>query len=375
MDSLKKNKLQENHLQKNDERIEKILNLLLKYTLGEFHVRETVSDKGDELDAIIIGLNTLGEEAAASGRMVQDYEVRSTAIMDVLLKYTLFDFTEKVPVTAAGDELDAIAIGLNTMAEELQSANETEKKQIEEINKLNAELKNTIFQLESTNAELEAFTYSVSHDLRAPLRAIHSFTKIIEEDYAPQLDDEAKNMMRSVMNNAKRMGQLIDDLLALSRYTKRELTKKTTDMTLLVNQCLDELKKSTNTSKTKITIDNLGTAKVDPALMFQVFINLLSNAVKYSSTKDQPEVHVGCEKKDNETIFFVKDNGTGFDMKYYDKLFGVFQRLHSMDEFEGTGVGLALIKRIVTRHGGKVWAEAEVDKGASFYVSLTNKTV
>jgi light-regulated signal transduction histidine kinase (bacteriophytochrome) len=219
---------------------------------------------------------------------------------------------------------------------------------------------------------LEAFTYSVSHDLRAPLRAIHGYTKILEEEFLGKIDDDAKRMMDGVMNNAKKMGQLIDDLLALSRLGKKELVKKNTDLTGLMTQSLNELKKTMDTSKAKITIDTLGSAMVDPALMQQVFINLLNNAVKYSSLKEHPEIHVGVKTDSAEKIYYVKDNGTGFDMQYYNKLFGVFQRLHDSYEFEGTGVGLALVKRIITRHGGKIWAEAEVDKGATFYFTLNS---
>ena len=601
------------------------MDLLLKYTLGEYSAREKVSAKGDELDAIIIGLNTLGEEAEASGKIVRDFEHRVESIMSVLLKYTLFDFSEKINISGVGDELDAIGIGLNTMAEELESArvtenehlkviteseerfrilveqvkdyaiimvdvsgnvsswnkgaenikgykreeiigkpisvfytddeikrNEplinlrtakekgryeveawrkkkdgslfwadviytalyddrgnlkgyskvtrdiTEKKESEDrlkrtnhfldailenipnmvfvkevkelrfvrfnragedllgynkndligkndfdffpkeqaefftgkdrealrtegvtdipeeliqtatgskwlhtkkipligrdgkpeyllgisediterklnadrIKSLNNELQNSITQLESSNNELEAFTYSVSHDLRAPLRAIHGYTAIIEEEYGDKLEDEAKKMMASVMSNAIKMGQLIDDLLALSRMGKKELQKKETDMTHLVNKCIDELKRSVDFSKAKIIVDKLPSVNVDPALMFQVFFNLISNAVKYSSLKEKPVIEITSVKDGDETIFVVRDNGTGFDMKYYNKLFGVFQRLHDASEFEGTGVGLALVKRIVTKHNGRVWAEAEVDKGASFYVAL-----
>lgn len=365
--------MKEKNILKDDVRIEKILNLLLKYTLGDYSAREVVSSEGDELDAIIIGLNTLGEEAESSGKIVRDFEKRVGNIMDVLLKYTLFDFSEKIQVGDVGDELDAIAIGLNTMAEELEAARQLQQIQLDKIKLLNKELLNNNTQLESSNNELEAFTYSVSHDLRAPLRAIHGYTAIIEKDYSDKLDDDAKNMLKAVMNNALKMGQLIDDLLALSRFGKKELQKKETDMTQLAEQCLEELKKSANVSRAKIVIRPLHKAIVDSSLMSQVFFNLLSNAVKYSSLKDKPEIILASKTENDEIIYFISDNGTGFDMKYYNKLFGVFQRLHDTDEFEGTGVGLALVKRIVTRHNGRVWAEAEVGKGATFYFALKNE--
>ncbi len=619
--SLDKNKISK------DERLEKINQLLLQYTLGEYKHRETISDKGDEIDAIVIGLNTLGEELEASGTVVRDYKERMDDIMNILLKYTLSDFSEKLKVSGIGDELDAITIGLNTMAEELESSRRIQEEQLrriaatnsfldailenipnmvfvkeakelrfvrfnkageellgysrkdligkndhdffpkeqaqffiakdrealnrntmtdiaeepvettrgtrwlhtrkipfngmdgsvsyllgiseditearatahalkqseenlrlliqgardyaifmidadgiilnwnkgaelikgycandiigkhistfyteedrknkrpehnlseakrlgsyedegwrvkkdgslfwadvlitplynefkqlkgfskitrdvtakktaeEEIILLNKKLEKNVKQLEVVNNELEAFTYSVSHDLRAPLRAIHGYTKILEEEFGDKINEDGKRMMDGVMNNAKKMGQLIDDLLALSRLGKKELIKKETDLTSLMNQSLNELKKIVDTSKANITIDALGSAMIDPSLMQQVFYNLLSNAVKYSSKKEKPEIIVGLKKDNGENVYFIKDNGVGFDMKYYNKLFGVFQRLHDAYEFEGTGVGLALVKRILLRHNGKIWAEAEVGKGATFYFTLTN---
>jgi PAS domain S-box-containing protein len=617
--------LSEENKYKKDERIQRILSLLLKYTMGDYSERGTISDKRDEIDAVMIGLNTLAEEAEASGKVVRDYEKRVNNIMNVLLKYTLFDFSEKIPIGDVGDELDAISIGLNTMAEELEAARRLERQQLktiteseerfrllveqvkdyaiitldvngnitswnsgaeyikgykaeeiigkhisvfytpeeialnepeenlkhakeqghyetegwrvkkdgsqfwanivytplytadgklrgfskvtrditerrkaeeilkqtnffldavlehipnmvfvkdarelrflrfnkageellgykkedlmgkndydffpkeqadfftakdrealntngitdipeelidtttgkkwlhtkkipiqgpdgkplyllgiseditkrkaneEKIRKLNTELQHNITQLESSNNELEAFTYSVSHDLRAPLRAIHGYTKIIENDYKDKLDEDAKQMMDGVMNNAIKMGRLIDDLLALSRYGKKEMKKKAMDLTELANQAIDELKKSMPTENVSITLHPLGIAVVDSGLMFQVFINLIGNAIKYSSQKEKPVIEIGSKTEKGETIYYVKDNGSGFDMKYYDKLFGVFQRLHDANEFEGTGVGLALVKRIITRHDGRVWAEAEPGKGATFYFSL-----
>jgi PAS domain S-box-containing protein len=272
--------------------------------------------------------------------------------------------TKKIPLMG-NDGKPAYLLGI--------SEDITRKKINEDkIKKLNTELQNSITQLESSNNELEAFTYSVSHDLRAPLRAIHGYTAIIEKEYGDKLEGEAKKMMASVMSNAIKMGQLIDDLLALSRMGKKELQKKETDLNKLVDQCIDELKRSVNFSKAKITVDPLPKVNVDPALMYQVFFNLISNAVKYSSLKEEPVIEITSANDGEETILVVKDNGTGFDMRYYNKLFGVFQRLHDSSEFEGTGVGLALVKRIVTKHNGRVWAEGEVGKGASFYVALKN---
>jgi light-regulated signal transduction histidine kinase (bacteriophytochrome) len=368
----------EKTLYKQDERIEKIYELLLQYTTtNDYTARIAVSDKGDELDAIIVGLNTLGEELQSSGKTVKQFEKRISSLMEILLQYTLMDFSVKAEVTEAGDELDAIAVGLNTLAEELQSAKEIEllhtkslEEKTEEVTRLNKSLEKNIEALEISNKELEAFTYSVSHDLRSPLRAIHGYTKILTEDYADKLDEDAKAIMDNVMRNAKKMGQLIDDLLTFSRTGKKELQKNNVDMTALAKATVTELKTAIQPSNAKVNIRQLPPAYADYNLISLVFVNLISNAIKYSATKEKPVITIGAAERKEGVVYFVEDNGVGFNMQYYDKLFGVFQRLHSAEQFEGTGVGLALVKRIINRHGGKVWAEAKEDEGATFYFTL-----
>ncbi|HEX8515928.1 MAG TPA: ATP-binding protein [Bacteroidia bacterium] len=363
---------------KQDERIEKIFALILHYTTtGDYSARAVISEKGDELDAIIAGLNTLGEELQASGKAVKQFRERIDGLMQVLLQYTLMDFTAKAEITESGDELDAIAVGLNTLAEELQAAKDTEmlhSKELEqkaaEVSRLNKKMERNLQELEIANKELEAFTYSVSHDLRSPLRAIHGYTKILSVDLADKLDKDGKDMMEGVMRNAKKMGQLIDDLLTFSRTGKKELQKQKIDMTALVRNILEELKGSIFETKAEVKVQDLPAVNADLNLVSLVLTNLINNAVKYSSAVEKPVVTIGANKRKEGVVYFVQDNGVGFDMQYYDKLFGVFQRLHSAEEFEGTGVGLALVKRIVTRHGGKVWAEAKPGEGATFYFTL-----
>lgn len=239
----------------------------------------------------------------------------------------------------------------------------------EQIRQLNAELQINLLQLENTNKELESFSYSISHDLRAPLRALNGYSKMIEEDYAPVLDDEAKRLLGNIQYNAQRMGTLIDDLLAFSRLGRKEVQKSTIDTTKLVKNVLKEINiLAEYNAVTKI--NSLPPADADYTLLRQVWINLLSNAIKYSSKKEKPEVQIGSTETEHEIIFFVKDNGAGFNMEYADKLFGVFQRLHNPTEFEGTGIGLAIVQRIITKHGGRVWAEAKVNEGATFYFTL-----
>ncbi len=250
----------------------------------------------------------------------------------------------------------------------------TEAKRAEEsIRALNASLQVRANQLEAANKELESFSYSVSHDLRAPLRAIDGFTRIFEEDYGGQIDDEGRRLLKVIRDNSQRMGMLIDDLLAFSRLGRQPLSMEQTDMKSLAREALDQVHSGGLGTNTSTVIHDLPAAHVDPSLLKQVWINLLSNALKYSSTRESPQVEVGflkAETAHDHLTFFVKDNGVGFDMRYYDKLFGVFQRLHRVDEFSGTGVGLAIVHRLITRHGGRVWAEAELDKGATFFFSV-----
>lgn len=226
----------------------------------------------------------------------------------------------------------------------------------------------------TANKELEAFTYSVSHDLRAPLRAVNGFAQIIHEDYGATLDEEGNRLIETIRRNAVNMGILIDELLNFSRIGRKELQKTTVDLNELTNNALAELNKSV-THQAAINIHQLPKVNADYVLIHQVMLNLISNAVKYSSNKEQPLVEIFSEVRKNEIVVTVKDNGAGFNMDYYDKLFSVFQRLHRQNEFEGVGVGLAIVQRIITKHGGKVWAEGKVNEGASFYFSLPYKTI
>lgn len=231
------------------------------------------------------------------------------------------------------------------------------------------ERKQTEENLKAVNLELESFSYSVSHDLRAPLRAINGYSRILLEDYANGLNDDARRMISTVMLNAQRMSQLINDLLNFSKLSRKELNK--TDMASddMVQQICNELKEAGRNPNLEFKIHPLPKVKAD-GMLKQVWENLLSNAVKYSSHNPHPVVEIKAETRRTETIFSISDNGAGFDMRYASKLFGVFQRLHSEEEFEGTGVGLAIVQRVVTKHGGRVWASGKVNEGATFYFSI-----
>ena len=224
-------------------------------------------------------------------------------------------------------------------------------------------------QLLAVNKELEAFTYSVSHDLRAPLRAINGYAKILQEDYLDRLDAEGISSLAAITKNSKRMGELIDDLLAFSRLGRKEITTSEINTLSLVNTVKEEELLGI-TGKVIFNNKELLPANGQQVLIKQVWVNLISNAIKYSQHRVETIIEIGSYKNGNMIIYYVKDNGVGFDMQYYDKLFGVFQRLHSQDEFEGTGIGLAIVQKIVNRHKGTVWATSKINEGSCFYFSL-----
>ncbi len=239
----------------------------------------------------------------------------------------------------------------------------------EHVRQLNLNLQKNIIQLEAANSELESFSYSVSHDLRAPLRAVSGYTHILEETYLQNVDEEGKIVFSTIQRNVRKMSQLIDDLLDFARLGRKTVPKNKIEMDPLVKKVVDDLGSDTR-RKANFIINPLCIAHGDQALLTQVWINLISNALKYSRNVPEPRIEIGSLQADEETVFFIKDNGVGFDIKYVEKLFGVFQRLHSEREFEGTGIGLAIIKRIISKHGGKVWAEGKLNEGATFYFSL-----
>jgi PAS domain S-box-containing protein len=245
----------------------------------------------------------------------------------------------------------------------------------QEIRKLNEELEQRVIErtrdLETVNKELEAFAYSISHDLRAPLRHMSGFAELLQKHASSMLDEKGRRYLVNILESAKRMGELIDDLLMFSRIGRAETQKTLVSMDQLVKEVLTEVQEDADGGKINWSIGPLANVYGDRSMLRVALVNLLSNAVKFTRQRDPAEIEIGCSDGDEkEVVFYVKDNGVGFDMKYMNKLFRVFQRLHRAEDFEGTGIGLATVQRIVQRHGGRIWAEAEVNRGASFYFAV-----
>jgi len=285
------------------------------------------------------------------------------------LRHTKADKTDLVVASRwslqRNEEEHAIAI--------LETNNDiTQRKRGEqEIRDLNLELEKRAAELEAANKELEAFAYSVSHDLRAPLRHMVGFTELLQKNASATFDDKGRRYMAIILDSAKRMGTLIDDLLAFSRIGRAETRQIRINLKQLVQEVQSEVALEANGREIDWRVGPLPELYGDASMLKLAFVNLVSNAVKFTRTRTQPEIEIGSiEKAQGGVVVFIKDNGVGFDMKYAHKLFGVFQRLHRAEEYEGTGIGLATVKRIVHRHGGQVWAEGRVDSGATFYLSL-----
>jgi signal transduction histidine kinase len=226
-------------------------------------------------------------------------------------------------------------------------------------------------ELTAANKDLEAFSYSVSHDLRAPLRAVQGYVTILEEDFGERLEAEARRLLGVIQDRTRRMEQLIDDLLVFARLGRQRLAVTPVSMNDIVTQTLDDLRAACADRQIAFTVGRLGTVQADPALLKQVLANLLGNAIKFTRTRNPAAVEVGCRAEaDRPTVYYVRDNGAGFDMRHADKLFGVFERLHCATDYEGTGVGLAIVQRVIERHGGRVWAESTPGEGATFYFTL-----
>lgn len=242
--------------------------------------------------------------------------------------------------------------------------------QEQEIIKLNSQLKHKVDELETVNKEIDSFNHTVSHDLRSPLRGISTLAEIMQLEFGEQLPEDAKELLTRLILSTNKIQQLVEDLLEFAKVGRQEIKMEQVNMTELIDQILHEYLPNDPENKISVQVDKLAEAYCDKQLIQQVWVNFITNAIKYSSKKEQPLIRIGNYFKNNEQVYFIKDNGAGFDMTYYKKLFSAFSRLHADAEFKGTGVGLSIVKRIVERHGGRVWGEGKQEEGATFYFSI-----
>lgn len=348
--------------------------------LGTIHLSYNLADLyADAARLVEIGLLVLGVSVFAAlfaaSRIQRSFSQPIARLAEAAIAVSREkDYTVRVEPTRSRDELGVLINTFNDMLVQIQSRDQEVKAGNERVQRLNEELEERVrhrtTELEATNKELEAFTYSVSHDLRAPLRRIDGFANLLVEEYGAQLSDEAARYLSRVREGTRQMGQLVDDLLNLARLGRKELHLQVTGLSSIVESVAGVLKRDNANRAVDWKIQSLPFVECDPALMEVVFTNLLSNAVKYTRPRERAVIEVGSVEENGHPVIFVRDNGVGFSMKYADKLFGVFQRLHRAEDFEGTGVGLATVQRILHKHGGGIWVEAELDKGACFYFTI-----
>jgi light-regulated signal transduction histidine kinase (bacteriophytochrome)/HAMP domain-containing protein len=307
-------------------------------------------------------------ETARAVSTRQDYSVRAPKFGEDELGALTDAFNQMLG--RIEDQASALRAGKEELQRYARELEQRVEARTHELQQSNDALQRNAAQVLAANKELDAFAYSVSHDLRAPLRSIDGFSQVVLQDYADKLDDAGRDALQRVRAATQRMGMLIDDLLKLARIGRAELRREPVDLTGLVQEIVAELQQATPDRQVEFAIAPGLKAQGDARLLRVVLENLLRNSWKYTAKQPQPRVEFGSVEVNGGRAFIVRDNGAGFDMKYADKLFGVFQRLHSAAEFEGTGVGLATVQRIITRHGGRIWAEGAVDQGATFYFTL-----
>jgi len=320
----------------------------------------------------LVGLLSLAAAWYGSGLFILKPVRR---LRDVTAHLAAGDLTVRAGLQSTVGELGLLAQAFDQMADSLERRNDELKQTAGELRQRVIELDRRTAQLEAANLELESFSYAVAHDLRAPLRGIGGFSKILEEEYADKLDEEGKRFLHIIQTDVKKMGNLIDDLLALSRLSRRELKPGGFEMRTLVETLCQELQKVEPERKIEIRVNPLPPAQGDREMIREALGNLLANAFSFTRGKDPAVIEISGWEEDRENVYCVQDNGVGFEMKYVGKLFEAFQRLHLEKEFEGTGMGLAMVRRIIQRHGGRVWAEGKVGAGAKFCFSLPKETL
>ncbi|MGB7329797.1 MAG: CHASE3 domain-containing protein [Terriglobales bacterium] len=345
---------------------EKLMGAVLA-TIQEMHTEETQL------------LSQRTQKTIAGRRLTSFIIVISVFVGAALLALARLAINREIDVSArARAQINTLNAELEQRVEQRTAALESEiaerKQAEEEIRKLNDELEYRVeqrtTQLETANKELEAFSYSVSHDLRAPLRHISGFSKMLLEEFGPTLHPNAQHYLERIQAGSHKMNLLVDELRNLARVGRHALSRQTTGLSSIVAEVITMLQPETEGREVQWIVADLPTVDCDPILVKQIFQNLLTNAIKFTRPRARTTIEVSYKKEDGEPVFMVRDNGVGFSMKYVAKLFGVFQRLHSTDEFEGTGIGLVTVQRIIHKHGGRVWAEGELDKGAVFYFTL-----
>jgi len=309
-----------------------------------------------EIDPDLVGVIMTGE-----GTIATAVEAMKTGALDYILKP--FKLSSILPVLGR-------ALMVRRLRRERAELERSLRARTSELEAANRGLKLANHELDAANRELEAFTHTVSHDLRAPLRAIGGFSNLLRAEHAARLPPDAQQLLEHVLRNTEKMGRLIDGLLRLSQLGRKALERQPVRTAALVQEVLEEFADERERRQIAVRVGDLPDCTADSTLLKQVFVNLLGNAFKFTRQQPQPRVEVGARTQDGEQVFFVKDNGAGFDMQHAEKLFGVFQRLHRADEFEGCGIGLSIVQRIIERHGGRIWAEAEVNRGATFYFTL-----
>jgi light-regulated signal transduction histidine kinase (bacteriophytochrome) len=381
--------LQEETLLESDEQIEALRNEARELvsaveawrTQALIHAGLEIEAIGQETDTPVFGGESFGPQALARS----DWEIEATE-EDARESAWAAEGSGVQTLTRPQRKVEAIGQEARELSASLDGLRKNAFIQAElERRKLTAELQRRVEQLVASNKELEAFSYSVSHDLRAPLRAIDGFSRIVLEEYATTLSDEAKTYLRMVRDNTRQMGRLVDDLLAFAHLGRQAIDKQPVEPGAIVRNCLAEMTKELEGRQVELVIRDLPTCQADPALLKQVWTNLLANALKYTRKREVARIEIGSRIEPRvpadgqpaaegscgtQVVYFVKDNGAGFDMKYAGKLFGVFQRLHRASDYEGTGVGLAIVQRIVHRHGGRIWAQAALNEGATFSFTL-----
>lgn len=334
-------------------RINRLAEGAMQITIGAEYKEIPISSNGDSLDAIAVALNTMSEELIYSRKTINEYNHRLSDMMEKLLKYTLLDFTDTLAVGNEGDEVDAIAIGINILIEELRGLLEAQKKHVE--------------QVETVNKQLSDFAYIVSHDLKAPLRAIGALSGFLLNDYSDKLDEEGKEKLELLLNRANRMNNLIEGILTYSRIDRVKERAERVDPNEVVEEAVHAIAPPAHI---QIKIDKkMPVVFIVLTALEQIFMNLLSNAVKYMD-KAEGLIRVGCIDEEDHWKFYVADNGPGIEAQYFEKIFQIFQTLSPRDQVESTGIGLTIVKKIVETHHGKIWLESIPGEGTTFFFTL-----